>query len=162
MKKGPDSTAKVEYAFSGKGHYWQAYGEGNQLPAESKGIFEAPEGVVISRPHPFAPVSTHSAAEAYRLVLAQGGATKPVRDRITTYVAQTVEDGTGFVPNTPEDWPYRGFDSYPPAAATPDENGNGMPDEWEIARGLNPATTKPNGRELNPHYDNIEVYLNSI
>jgi pectate lyase len=162
MKKGPDSTGNPAYAFSGKGHYWQAYADGNQLPADFKGVFEAPEGVVVSRPHPFAPVTTHSAEEAYRLVLAQGGATKPARDRITSYVAQTVEEGSGFVPGTPDDWPHGGFDRYPPATAAADKNANGIPDAWELARGLNLEKSQATGRELDPRYDNIEVYLNSL
>lgn len=162
MKKGPDSSGPVAHAFSGTGHYWQAYGEGNQLPADFKGVFDGPEGVVISRPHSFAPVTTHTAAEAFKLVVANGGATKPSRDRITTYVAQTVQDGTGFVPNVPDDWPHGGFDRYAPTTAPVDKAGNGIPDEWEIARGLDPAKTRATGRDLDPRYDNIEVYLNSL
>jgi pectate lyase len=162
LKKGPDSKGGAAYAFAGKGHYWQAYGEGNQLPADFKGVFEAPEGVVIARPIPFAPVTTHSAAEAYRLVLAQGGATKPTRDRITTYVAQTVLGGTGFLPGTPDDWPDGGFASYAPAAAPTDRTGNGIPDDWEIEHGLDPAESLATGRDLDPRYDNLEVYLNSL
>jgi pectate lyase len=162
LKKGPDSKGSLAYAFAGKGHYWQAYGEGNQLPPDFKGVFEAPEGVVISHPIPFAPVTTHSAAEAYRLVLAQGGATKPARDRITAYVAQTVLDGTGFVPGTPDDWPDGGFASYAPAAAPTDRTGNGIPDDWEIEHGLDPAKSRATGRDLDPRYDNLEVYLNSL
>lgn len=162
IKKGPNTTGDATHAFSGKGHHWQAYGEGNQLPPDFQAVFEAPDGVGISRPHPFAPVTTHTAAEAYRLVLAQGGATKPVRDAITTYVAQSVRDGTGSVPGTPDDWPHGGFPTYPPAKAPADKNANGVPDAWEIAHGLDPATSKATGRDLDARYDNIEVYLNSL
>lgn len=162
MKKGPDSTGKVAHAFSGTGGYWQAYGEGNQLPEDFQGVFDAPAGVVISQPHPFAPVTTHLAADAVGLVLAQGGATKPARDAITTWVAQTVRDGTGFAPGTPDDWPHGGFDRYPPAKAPADQTGNGIPDAWETAHGLDPATSRATGRDLDPRYDNLEVYLNSL
>lgn len=162
LQPGPDSTGKVAYAFAGKGGYWQAYGAGNQLPEDFKGVFDAPAGVVVAQPHPFASVTTHSAADAYRLVLTEGGATKPVRDAITTWVAQTVREGAGFVPGTPDEWPHGGFDRYLPAAAPADKNVNGIPDEWETARGLNPATTRATGRDLDSRYDNIEVYLNSL
>jgi hypothetical protein len=107
-------------------------------------------------------VTTHTAAEAYRLVLTQGGAIKPARDRITSYVAQTVQDGSGFVPGTPADWPHGGFDRYPPASAPVDKNGNGIPDTWEIARGLDLSKSVATGRDLDPRHDNIEVYLNSL
>jgi hypothetical protein len=161
LKKGPDSTGSPPYAFAGKGRYWQAYGEGNQLPADFKSVFEAPDGVVVSRPHPSAPPTTHPAAEAYRLVLAHGGATKPIRDRVTAYVARTVRDGTGFVPGTPDDWPDGGFARYAPAAAPVDRTRNGIPDDWEVARGLDPRKAAAIGRDLDARYDNLEVFLNS-
>lgn len=162
MKKGPDSKGSPAYAFSSSGPFAQLHGADNRLPSGFKGIFEAPASVVLSHPIPYAPVAAQSADEAYRLVLAQGGATKPVRDAITTWVAQSVLDGTGAVPGTPADWPHGGFPTYPAARAPADKNANGLPDAWEIARGLDPATCKAAGRDLDPHYDNIEVFLNSL
>jgi hypothetical protein len=107
-------------------------------------------------------VTTHAADEAFNLVVAQSGATKPVRDAITTWVAQSVIDGTGSVPGTPDDWPHGGFPTYAPAKAPADRNANGISDAWEIARGLNPANTLATGRDLDSRYDNLEVYLNSL
>ena len=132
------------------------------MPADFKGVIEAEHVAPRSRPIPYAPVTTHSADEAYRLVLAQSGATKPTRDAITTWVAQSVLDGTGSVPGTPGDWPHGGFPTYAPATAQADTNANGVPDAWELARGLDLSKCKANGRDLDPHYDNIEVYLNSL
>lgn len=43
-----------------------------------------------------------------------------------------------------------------------DTDGDGMPDEWEKANGLNPEKDDANGRNLSTAYDNIEVYLNSL
>ncbi len=43
-----------------------------------------------------------------------------------------------------------------------DSDNDGMPDKWEIAKGLNPKVNDSNGRHLSTAYDNIEVYLNSI
>ncbi|RXK53597.1 hypothetical protein ESB00_18070 [Oleiharenicola lentus] len=162
LKKGPNSTDPVTAAFSGTGAWWQAYSEDNRLPPDFEGVFEAPAGVVLSRPHAFAPVTTDPAAEAFRRVLAEGGATKPVRDRITAYVAQTARDGTGFIPGTPDDWPDGGFARYAPARAPADQTGNGIPDTWETAHGLNPATSRAIDRDLDARYDNLEVYLNSL
>ena len=105
---------------------------------------------------------TQPAEEAYQLVVEKGGATKPVRDNITSYVAQTVKDGTGFIPGTPADWPDGGFGKYPEAKAPVDENENGIPDKWEISHGLDLKKTKATGRDLDPKYDNIEVYMNSL
>ena len=43
-----------------------------------------------------------------------------------------------------------------------DSDNDGMPDEWEIANGLNPEKYDANGRNLSTAYDNIEVYINSL
>jgi hypothetical protein len=67
-----------------------------------------------------------------------------------------------FIPEKAEDWPHGGFAKYPEANAPADKNTNGIPDAWEISRGLDPATCKATGRDLDPSYDNIEVYLNSL
>jgi len=162
MKKGPDTTGDTAYAFSGTGPYWQYYAADNRVPADFKGVIEAEAVAPLSRPIPFAPVTTHPADEAFQLVVAQSGATKPVRDALTTWVAQSVLDGTGSVPGTPDDWPHGGFPTYAPAKAPADTNVNGIPDAWELAHGLDLAKSKATGRDLDPHYDNIEVYLNSL
>jgi pectate lyase len=161
MIKGPD-TGSVTHAFTSTGPYAQLFGDGNELPADFQGVFDAPEATVLSHPLPFAPVTTHSAAEARDLVLAQGGATKPARDAITAYVAETVRTRTGFVPGTPDDWPGGGFAVYAPAVAGDDANRNGIPDAWERDHGLDLATCSADGRDLDPRYDNIEVYFNSL
>ncbi|BET66988.1 hypothetical protein ASA1KI_19060 [Opitutales bacterium ASA1] len=162
MKKGPDSTGDTAYAFSGTGRFWQYFAEDNRVPPDFKGVIEAADVPAWSRPIPFAPVTTHASDEAYRLVVAQSGATKPVRDAITTWVAQSVIDGTGSVPGTPDDWPHGGFPTYALAKAPADTNANGIPDAWELARGLDLATSKATGRDLDPRYDNIEMYLDSL
>jgi hypothetical protein len=107
-------------------------------------------------------VTTQSAAEAYQLVLNQAGATKPVRDSVTTYVAKTVRDGRGFIPGTADDWPNHGYAKYRRAKSPADKNHNGIPDDWETAHKLNRAISSATGRDLDTRYDNIEVYLNSL
>jgi len=162
MKKGPDTTGSTAHAFSGTGPYWQYFAADNRVPADFKGVIEAEEVAPRSRPIPFAPVTTHAADEAFQLVVAQSGATKPIRDSITTWVAQSVIDGTGSVPGTLDDWPHGGFPTYPAAKASADKNANGIADKWETAHGLDPAKSLATGRDLDPRYDNIEVYLNSL
>lgn len=159
--KGPEPTG-AKFAFVSTGPFAQLYGADNALPADFKGVFDAPKETIVARPLPASPVTTHAPAEAFEIVLAQGGATKPARDAITTYVADTVRTRTGFVPGTPDDWPGGGFARYAPAPAPADTNRNGIPDAWEIARGLNLAKTKSGGHDLDPRYDNLEIYLNSL
>ena len=162
LKKGPDSGRSLRYAFGEKTVYGQWYGEGNHLPEDFTSLFQCPAEVIVERPHAVAPVGTHSAREAYRRVVAEGGATRPVRDAVTVYVSRTVEEGSGFIPAVPDHWPGGGYAAYPPVVSPVDANGNGIPDEWETGRGLDLKTTTATGRDLHPDYDNIEVYLNSL
>ena len=165
LKRGPDTKRKDLHAFGDTKFttaFGQWYGEGNQLPEGFVGLFNAPAQTIVNRPHQVAPVTTHTAAQAYQLVLAQGGANKPVRDSITRYVASTVINGTGFIPGTPADWPNGGFAHYPKARATKDKNHNGIADAWERKHGLKLNKTQATGRDLDPRYDNIEVYMNAL
>lgn len=47
-------------------------------------------------------------------------------------------------------------------SALTDTDGDGMPDDWEVAHGLNPNKYDANGRNLSTAYDNVEVYMNSL
>lgn len=50
-----------------------------------------------------------------------------------------------------------------PPAAPADTDGDGMPDAWEIARGLNPAVANHNGNHLSAlGYTDLEVYLQEL
>lgn len=160
--KGPDSKHTPLYAWSEDTRYAQWYGKGNKLPDDFKDVFGKSDVAIINTPITMIPVVTHSAEEAYRLVIEEGGVTKPVRDSITSYVARTVKDGTGFIPCTPADWLGGGFAKYPKAKAPEDINKNGIPDKWEISHGLILEKSHATGHDLDPKYDNIEVYMNSI
>jgi hypothetical protein len=122
------------------------------------------------RPFPFAPVTTHSAEEAYELVLRNAGATLPRRDSLDSRVIEEVRRGTARFGET-----YRGggkgiIDS-PQAvggwpelrstAAPPDADGDGMPDEWERRFGLDPRDASDGPRDKDGDgYTNLEEYLN--
>ena len=50
-----------------------------------------------------------------------------------------------------------------PGSVATDTDGDGMPDEWEKAHGLNPNDTSDgNGYNLSPSYTNLEMYLNGL
>ncbi|HTQ39872.1 MAG TPA: hypothetical protein VMJ32_12660 [Pirellulales bacterium] len=43
-----------------------------------------------------------------------------------------------------------------------DTDGDGMPDVWELAMGLNPAVADNNGSVMNDGYTNLDSYLNEL
>ncbi len=134
-------------------------------------------------PHPFYTVLT--AQEAYDYVLENVGATLPVRDELDQHIIEEVRTGKPYYvedakPDTiqfvhrrlaPDSWKlgivtdpqqmgglpvYRDYEPYV------DSDGDGMPDEWEIANGLNPNDpSDANGDFTGDGYTNIEHYINA-
>ncbi|GAB3015856.1 pectate lyase [Niabella terrae] len=126
---------------------------------------------LVRQTTPFAAeaLSPHTAQQAYDAVLTYSGASYK-RDAVDSRIAGEVREGkatyTGSVSGLPGiidtqkdvgGWPLL-------QAATPpkDSDGDGMPDEWESAQGLDPAVANAGGRNLSDVYDNIEVYINSL
>ena len=76
-------------------------------------------------------------------------------------VVKSVRDGKGRVINSQDEvggWPQM-------ASGVPlmDSDRDGMPDSWEISRGLNPNDARDGGMDRNGDgYTNIEEYLNSL
>jgi hypothetical protein len=94
-------------------------------------------------------------------VLNNAGATVPSRDSVDIRVVNDVLNGTGAIINSPADvggYPTIAEGSYPT-----DTDGDGMPDAWETANGLNPSNKNDwNSYDVDPNYMNIEVYINSF
>ncbi|MDR1416769.1 MAG: pectate lyase [Prevotellaceae bacterium] len=117
-------------------------------------------------------VATHSAGEAYALVLQKAGASFR-RDATDVRVVNEVQSGlaparasggggtkAGLI-DTQAD--VGGWDTYASATPPADTDGDGMPDAWEAANGLNANNPDDrNAKTLSPAYTNLEVYLNSI
>lgn len=58
-----------------------------------------------------------------------------------------------------------GWSAWPNLASTPllvDTDKDGMPNDWETAKGLDPLKYNANGRNLSTGYDNVEVYINGL
>ncbi|MCD8291986.1 MAG: thrombospondin type 3 repeat-containing protein [Prevotella sp.] len=134
--------------------------------------------------HPYYTVL--SAQQAYDFVLENVGATLPVRDELDQHIIEEVRTGVPYYvkdakPDTiqfkhrrlpPDSWTlgivtdpqqmgglpvYRDYEPYI------DSDGDGMPDEWEIANGLNPNDPNDaNGDCTGDGYTNIEKYINGI
>lgn len=165
-----------------------------------KGVHYAEDGEAteatlrVDAEYPAAPVTTHSAEEAYELVLAHAGCSLR-RDAVDARIVEEVRTGTAHFGATSKDcWidpliksmqpllervplvPRPGgkgiIDSqkevggWPELRSEPapsDRDHDGMPDEWERARGLNPDDATDGARDDDGDgYTNLEDYLNSL
>jgi pectate lyase len=121
-------------------------------------------------PFPFAPVMTESARQAYRSVLKDAGATLPrrdshddriIRETITGHCTygDSYGAGTGIIDsqNSAGGWPL--LLTYDVLS---DTDGDGMPDKWELSRGLNPENPDDRNTLAPSGYTMLEEYINNI
>ncbi|MEJ5996305.1 pectate lyase [Pedobacter sp. Du54] len=114
-------------------------------------------------------LTTHTAVQAYNAVLAYVGASYK-RDAVDTRILKEVKDGTvtyngsktGFKGIIDSQTDVGGWPVLQQTAPLKDTDGDGMPDDWEIAKGLDPKIANAVGRNLSTGYDNIEVYVNEL
>jgi hypothetical protein len=157
---------------------------------------QAPVGNVLPKirraaPIAHAPLTVHSAREAYDLVLANAGATLPRRDAVDERIVRSVRTGevnvnaeadireklggvgysretidriVGLIPKGIITHPSQ-VGGYPAYTGEPyqDADSDGMPDEWEKKSGLNPNSAGDASEDLNGDgYTNIEDYINGL
>lgn len=124
----------------------------------------------LAEPIEFVYTTTHSSEDAYRKVLAYAGASH-ARDEYDRIVVADVEAGKasftsdGIIDSQDQVKYADGSTGWPAlrTASTPvDSDGDGMPDEWEKAKGLNPNNAA-DGKEYAPSgYTWLEEYMNSL
>ncbi len=121
----------------------------------------APQNYRATSPFALPPVAASSADEAFKRVLASCGATAPVRDAVDERVTTDVRNKAGRIIDSPAE-----VGGYPPlAAGTPpsDCDHDGMPDDWEEKKGLDPNDPSDAATDLEGDgYTNIEQYLRSL
>lgn len=125
--------------------------------------------VKLNAPIAFEAITEQSAELAYVRVLELAGASYK-RDAVDTRIVGEVENGTATYSGSKTG--YRGIiDSQTDVGGWPvlktgsvlkDTDGDGMPDDWEVANKLDPKVANASGRNLSTGYDNIEVYMNSL
>ena len=129
------------------------------------------DDVRASQPFEVAPVTTHSAQEAFELVLKQAGATLPRRDSLDARIVEEARTGTARFGETYEgggkgiiDSPQAvgGWPELKSLPAPADTDGDGMPDDWEKAQGLDPGNPDDRNKVGADGYTMLEKYLNSI
>ena len=160
--------------------YWSKdlenmYGDGVEHKDNANG--ESCVRIKMDAPGPEGEVTTHTAAEAFEKVLAYAGASF-YRDEVDARYMEEARTGTatytgsvtkkqGLVDLVSDVNGYTEA-NFPTGAraADFDTDGDGMPDEWEIANGLDPNDPEDgNLYTLDTEkdwYTNVEVYLNAI
>ena len=156
------------------------YGMYNQIDASSNdGLYTqtTKDTIRLSAPIDFYATTTHSAADAYTKVLNYAGASKS-RDSfdalmvsdVTNGVASYTGDGNnpGIINTQNDDKPADAVSSWSPwptltsADASTDTDGDGMPDSWEKANGLNASDVSDGAVVCTDGYTNLEHYMNSL
>ena len=111
---------------------------------------------------PLSNVTISSAFEAFDAVLNNAGAHPDQRDVVDARIVKHVREKKGNIVDSQED--VGGWPAYDSGISPVDTDHDGMPDDWETARGLNPEDpSDAHGIELSAEgYTNIEVYINSF
>ncbi len=135
------------------------------------------DSIRLTEPMPFICTTTHSAAVAYERVLSYAGCSKS-RDSFDAEMVSDARQGrashtgkglsSGFINSQDDNKPAGAASSWSAwptlnsTEAPTDTDGDGMPDEWEAAHGLDPKSAK-DGNKLNDEgYTMVEVYLNEL
>lgn len=127
---------------------------------------------------PTGEVTTHTAANAFEKVLAYGGASL-YRDTVDARYMKEARTGTATYKGSVtkkfgridkvsdvEGYTEENFPSEKRPVLGWDDDGDGMPNDWELANGLNPKSSS-DGKTYTldsekKWYTNLEVYLNSV
>jgi hypothetical protein len=193
--KPESGRSKLKYSVYGRayvnGNIMEGYPEitkdnwnGGVQVEEMKNTGEYTANIKWPKPLITPAITMLTATEARKYVLANAGATLPVRDAIDTRIVKQVTTGKiEFDPNIklpetqfkhrrlPIDSYKQGIitepmqvGGYPNYKGTPykDSDTDGMPDAWEIKNKLNPNNAGDATTINASGYSNIEVYLNSV
>ncbi|WP_316739480.1 polysaccharide lyase [Pedobacter aquatilis] len=143
------------------------------------------DSIRTDKPLPMAKISIIDTKKAYDYVLANAGASLPVRDAVDKRIIKQVATGKievfegahltekqSYVKRRlPADSYKQGIISdisqvggYPEYKGKPylDSDNDGIPDAYELKNGLNPKDAKDAIKITKSGYSNIEVYLNSL
>lgn len=133
--------------------------------------------IKLAEPMPFIVTTTHTAAQAYDKVLQYAGASlhrdsfdelmvSDTRNGAATYTGSGLSKGMvnsqddNRPANAPADW--SAWPTLSTNGSITDTDGDGMPDSWETANGLNPNDASDGNKVGDDGYTMLEVYLNSL
>lgn len=161
---GPDSVGR--WAFEESNTLARAWFEGNAMdgavPADPWSLVkdsDRPDYRLAARPD-WAEAATETAAEAEARVLAGVGAGR-VRDAVDARMVEGVRARTGHIIDSQSQ--VGGWPELEPGSPWIDGDGDGMPDDWEAAHGLDAADATDGTADRNGDgFTNLEDWLNSL
>lgn len=146
------------------------YGVYNQTANDAKVDYtytqETKDTIRLAAPVAFAGVTTHTAGTAFQKVLAYAGASLH-RDALDEVIVNDARNGdatygkdkNGLIDSQAECGGWPALDS---AAVPEDTDGDGMPDAWEEANGLDKDNDADGKTVAADGYTNLERYMNSL
>jgi pectate lyase len=152
---GPDCPSGCSDDWSNNWYdadYYRMYG---QIQTASASRYRA------STPYSVPTVTTDPTSILKDKVLASVGAYKPTRDSVDSRIINDVRNLTGNQNNIGNGGPWPDLASGAPVAPS-DSDHDGMPDNWEIAHGLNPKDPSDGAKISSNGYTNLENYLNEL
>lgn len=188
FKSGPSTGKKVLYRIANpwrndKIPFGQWYVNGNDVEGAhdvttnnyigihmaNNATEEEKKTAVVAEPHPAVNINIQKAKDAYNSVLKYAGASFK-RDTMDARIINDVINGKGKFVDVQGGYPHgtayeQTLNAWPALQTLPapaDKDKDGMPDDWEVKNGLNPSANDASAHNLNQHYTNIEVYINSI
>lgn len=110
---------------------------------------------------PFAAPAVTGTGDVWTAVLDGAGATRPIRDAVDTRVVNQVRTGSGRIVGIESD--VGGHPELSEGQPPPDSDGDGMPDDWETAQGLDPSDPGDGAADADGDgYTNVEEWLHSL
>ncbi len=161
---GPQGSSKYSQ-WTETDHLYQS---GNMMDSNLDGVLNGSlylneDATIMSYPHfsPTIPVTVETAEQAYESVLEQAGCSRVRDSHDARLINQLKSLGTlGAIINKEED--VGGIGTLDGGTAPTDTDGDGIPDEWETANGLNPSDASDATTLADDGYLWIEKYANSL
>lgn len=173
-KAGPATSSKQDVILDPYEPYGTFYLEGNMLIGNVEvsannwlGVYGGEEVVAqvhLTEPVEVEPIPTESAKEACRSVLSGAGASFR-QDKVDKRIVNEVKNGTATYGDGIIDSPSEvgGWPELKSGEIRKDSDRDGIPDEWESQKGLDPDDpTDGSNYTLDKTYTNIEIYLNEL
>ena len=135
------------------------------------------DSIKLNQPMDFVYTTTHTASKAYEKVLDYVGACKS-RDSFDEMMVSDTRNGkashtgkglsSGFINSQDDNKPtgagsdWSAWPTLNSTEAPKDTDGDGMPDDWETANGLNPNDATDGNLTNEEGYTNLELYMNAL